>query len=460
MPNKIINKILLPKLVFIFMLLFNNSYAGVGEEMRNFVGESSNYSQGGRYKSQSRGYFSTPSFYSRNPVIEVKPVNVTMPSFRAGCGGIDMFAGSFSHVNADQFLALMQAIPRNAAGYAFQLAIETISPSIADIMKSMESIVRDMNNVNLNSCDIGKSIVNSGLSKFDKGVEIVCVRKQMEKGLADDIAEARRNCTSGGEKTSSIAQTNSQDEAIIDINYAWEAISKLSDDKELKEFIQTITGTIIVKKGANDDTPAIIKVHPSLATSKQTIEALLYGGNMKKYTCAGKDNKCLELNEASTYNIPTSDAFYNQIHTALKSVSNKMISRNQELTEEERELVGVSKVPVIAIIRAYQKYYAKEIDAMILDSLSEIVAHDLINNYLSGILDETTKVSKLNRAKIDETRLKEFQESIKETQLMLNKMEYKMKIKREQLLSELARTQKIEKEASNILVGRMYNQIN
>ena len=455
-----LNKILLPKLVFIFVLLSSNSYAGVGDKMREFVGENSNYSQGGAYKSQSRGYFSTPSFYSRNSVVEVKPVNVAMPSFRAGCGGIDMFAGSFSHINADQFLALMQAIPRNAAGYAFQLAIETISPSIADIMKSMESIIRDMNNINLNSCDIGKSIVNSGLSKFDKGVEIVCVRKQMEKGLADDIAEARRNCTSGGEKTSSISGAGSQDEAIVDINYAWEAVSKLSDDKELKEFIQTITGTIIVKKGANDDSPAVVEVYPSLATSSNTIEALLNGGSMEKYSCVGTDSKCLDLNAAGTHNISSSDAFYDKIHTVLKSVSNKMISRNQELTNEEGEIMSVSKVPVVAIIRAYQKYYANEIDDMILNSLSEIVAHDLINNYLSGLLEETARISKLNRAKIDETRLKEFQESIKETQLMLNKMEYKMQIKREQLLSELDRTQKIEKEASNILVGRMYNQIN
>jgi conjugative transfer pilus assembly protein TraH len=442
------------------MLISNNSSAGVGEQMRNFVGENSNYSQGGRYESQSRGYFSTPSFYSRSSVVNVKPVSIAMPSFRGGCGGIDMFAGSFSHVNADQFLALLQAIPSNAGGYAFKLALETISPAISDIMSSMEAIIRDMNNKNLDSCDIGKSIVNSGLSKFDKGVEIVCVRKQLENNWANDIAEARRNCTSGGEKGSSASHTASQDEAIIDINYAWEAVSKLSDDKELKEFIQTITGTIIVKKGANDDTPAIVEVYPSLVTSKYTIEALLDGGSMKKYTCGGSDNKCLDLNVAGTHNISSSDAFYNKIHTALKSVSNKMISRNQELTDEELELMSVSKVPVVAIIRAYQKYYANEIDDMILNSLSEIVAHDLINNYLSGLLEETARISKSNIAKIDETRLKQFQESIKETQLVLNRMEYKMQIKREQLLSELDRTQKIEKEASNILIGRMYNQIN
>lgn len=443
--------------LFVFAIFTHNSYGAVEDQMRDFLGVNSNYSQGGQYKSQSRGYFVTPSLYLRNPVTDVNPVNVAMPSFRAGCGGIDMFAGSFSHINADQFLALLQSIPRNAAGYAFQLALETISPSIADIMSKMESIVRDMNNTNLNSCDIGKSIVNSSLSKFNKGAEIVCVQQQMERGLSNDIAEARRKCTSGGEKTASISQTNSPDEAIIDVNYAWEAVSKLSDDTELKEFIQTITGTIIVKKGANDDSPATIEVYPSLATDEQTIEALLNGGVMKKYTCVGDSDKCLDLNPATERNIASSDAFYHKIHTNLKSVSDKMVSRSQELTNEESEIISVSKVPVIAIIRAYQRYYADEIDEMILNSLSEIVAHDLINSYLYGLLEGVKRIAKSNRVKIDDSRLKEFQESINETQLALNRMEYRMQTKREQLLSELDRTQKIEREASNILVGKMYN---
>jgi conjugative transfer pilus assembly protein TraH len=129
------NKIISLTVIYLSLLLItNHSYAGVDKQMKDFLGANSNYSEGGRYESQSRGYFSSPSLYSRNAILEVKPVNITMPSFRAGCGGIDMFAGSFSHINSDQFIALLKAIPSNALGYAFQLAIETISPSFADTM--------------------------------------------------------------------------------------------------------------------------------------------------------------------------------------------------------------------------------------------------------------------------------------------------------------------------------------
>ncbi len=50
------------------------------------------------------------------------------PSFSAGCGGIDLFGGSFSFINMNQFVDLMRAVASNAAGYAFQLAINAMCP--------------------------------------------------------------------------------------------------------------------------------------------------------------------------------------------------------------------------------------------------------------------------------------------------------------------------------------------
>ena len=85
-------------IVLAFILSSNIAKAGVENEMKNFLfsNSSTNYSSGGAYKSQSRGYYATPAVYTRNPVVDIKPISMAMPSFRGGCGGIDMFAGSFS----------------------------------------------------------------------------------------------------------------------------------------------------------------------------------------------------------------------------------------------------------------------------------------------------------------------------------------------------------------------------
>jgi len=41
---------------------------------------------------------------------------------------IDAFAGAFSFIDSDQLVAFARAVAQNAAGFAFELALETISP--------------------------------------------------------------------------------------------------------------------------------------------------------------------------------------------------------------------------------------------------------------------------------------------------------------------------------------------
>lgn len=457
-----INKILILKslsLLIIFLVISNNrANAGMKEEMKKFLYDNvnSNYSTGGAYKTQSRGYYATPSVYSRHSVVEIDPLSINYPSFRSGCGGIDMFAGSFSHISADQFINLMKAIPSNAVGYAFDLALETISPAIKDVKDRLESVMNFVNSDNLNSCDLGKSIVNSGLSQFEKGSEILCIRKQLESGRADDHAEARKNCTSGGEKSPTLSNNTSDTEKIVDINYAWDSLKRTSFDRDMKEFIQTITGTIIVTKGANDNTPVSIKTYPSLATDTQTFNAMLYGGTMKKYAC-DEEKKCLNILNSGSHTVDKKDGFFNKIKNTLTTVSNKMLSRNAGLTDGESEMLSTTDVPVVTILRTYNIYFRDKIDSMISEALAEIIAHDLLSKFLEQNLEIVKKITKMGEDKYDFIKITQFQESIEKAKSALNKIQYKMQKKRETLLNEIDRAQKVEKTAKEILVGDFYN---
>ncbi len=66
---------------------------------------------------QRRGVFDGGSLQARNRIVSESLMHVTPPSFEAGCGGIDLYAGSFSFINADQFQALLRAIAANATGF-------------------------------------------------------------------------------------------------------------------------------------------------------------------------------------------------------------------------------------------------------------------------------------------------------------------------------------------------------
>ena len=65
--------------------------------LTNFTGPAS-------YQTARRGVLAGGSAYARVPIMNDKLVSLVPPSFEAGCGGIDFFSGSFSFINADQFL--------------------------------------------------------------------------------------------------------------------------------------------------------------------------------------------------------------------------------------------------------------------------------------------------------------------------------------------------------------------
>lgn len=99
----------------------HGAQAGVGDEIVSFfndMGASAN-ATGVAYQGQSAGYYSLGSVWARFPQKSVYPANIQLPKVRAGCGGIDIFSGSFSFINMAEFVANLKAIANNAIGFAF-----------------------------------------------------------------------------------------------------------------------------------------------------------------------------------------------------------------------------------------------------------------------------------------------------------------------------------------------------
>jgi conjugative transfer pilus assembly protein TraH len=111
------------------------AHADLNAEMDSLFGTLVNVTDPSAQMGQRRGVLSGGSLVARNRIVNVNPISLVPPSFEAGCGGIDLFGGSFSFVNAAQFTNLLRGIASNAAGYAFQLALTTMMPSGAEIIE-------------------------------------------------------------------------------------------------------------------------------------------------------------------------------------------------------------------------------------------------------------------------------------------------------------------------------------
>lgn len=121
----------------------------------------------GYFKGGERGYLSGGSFSARWPMGTDSAMSISLPSVKAGCGGIDMFLGGFSFLDTDKLVEKFQRILSAAPAAAFDIALKTLSPQTADTIKSLEAMVEKLNNLQLDDCKAAKALVSVPMSLYN-----------------------------------------------------------------------------------------------------------------------------------------------------------------------------------------------------------------------------------------------------------------------------------------------------
>jgi conjugative transfer pilus assembly protein TraH len=451
------SKIKFLQAISVAALSFNVANASIDSSMESFfggLGDNANYSQGGAYKTQTNTYYSGPSVYSRSKVVSINPVSIQAPRVRGGCNGIDMFAGSFSHINSDQFVKLMKQIGQNAQGLVFQLALDTISPTLGTQMKSILATIEKINAMNLNSCDIAAGAINgtANFLKEGKASKTFCQMSQTIGLKATDWAKGENNCGAGGETNATNKNTNLpelQDSKPSDINFAWETLKTSGISNELKEIFQSITGTIIKKLPTNDNEGEKFEVKQAKATDSKFIDRLLNGGKIPVYKCVEFD-KCLDVSNGEI-NLSNTKALQPKIKTMLDSITDKLQDNSATLTTPEQELVDkVSTIPIISMLKVRVLNGGKVTAKMENLSLSEIIAIELLYIYIDDVF--TTIMQGTDSMKRGGTELEKFAENIAKVS---KSVEEKRKINLQKLaltnqtIQQIHEIEKVISKASN-----------
>jgi conjugative transfer pilus assembly protein TraH len=111
------------------------------------------------FESQKRGYASAGSLSLRFSNEKDYLVNVAPPRFRAGCGGIDMFLGSFSYLSADYLMEKLERIVEGGmATFAYDIAMSVLSEPIQKSMKSLEALIDRLNQLQIDDCKASKGV--------------------------------------------------------------------------------------------------------------------------------------------------------------------------------------------------------------------------------------------------------------------------------------------------------------
>ncbi len=207
------------------------------------------------YRGQTMNMYTGGSVFMRTPVRNYQMVSMEAPYMRTGCGGIDIHAGSFSHINKDQLTAMFKNIGSNAIGYAFTLALGTICPDCKNGIQWMNTLASEVNRLNINSCEAAKGLMPANFKNTMETIRSSAAASWGRVSNAfEDQAEASRQTK--GDNVNTVTQLKAMRTAdprlaAVDPkgNIVWRALKNmpdLTDDQRL--VLMSFVGTVIIKE--------------------------------------------------------------------------------------------------------------------------------------------------------------------------------------------------------------------
>ncbi|ERH42939.1 hypothetical protein N751_16205 [Legionella pneumophila str. Leg01/11] len=428
------------------LALAPQAYSDVGHDLDNFfdgIGFSSNTTSPGAYESQAAGSYGSGSLVARNQVRQFQLIQLDLPSYKAGCPGIDLYTGSLSFLKGDRLKELGKAVMSNSAAYAFDVALATTIPELKQIKDNLQDLEQKVNQANINTCVTSQNLVGGLWPKTQASQEKICHDQGTmgNEGMFSDYVTARMGCSGKGKNGDEYAQAmerakqdpKRKNQVMLGKNLVWsllKAKSSLGGDRELSELVMSLTGTIIIDKEGH-----VFDV-PSLANNKNVIQALLGRDDgsevrAKIWECAKSDLECMSVHEG-VLAVSAQKSLKARISKLVSGIYHN-IKADNPLTVEQNNLISMSHVPVFKFLTvlASTEYGVNAVD---LADYSSLISHDLLTQYLNELLEEAhgvTANSELTEAMIEtlEKRVKAAQQSIaKITPEVGHKLDEKLKL--------------------------------
>lgn len=299
--------------------------------MFNSLGAIGNYTAPGAFRGQTFNTYTGGSLFMRAPNKVYQLAAIQFPSARAGCGGIDVFGGSFSHISAAEFKNMLRNITAALPGIAFQLALESVSPLLGGLTKWAKGLETWINNARINSCETAKAIVSTAAEAAGFSSQEACSDLAIEMGLETDRDAARRRCATDRPgilaSARSSGDANIRNKAPFVGNLTWKALQRTGtylDDQE-RELIMSMVGTVIFypEDAARDPEP----VAPTITSISQLLygQAAGTGTNVTQHLL-----RCNNYTDCDVVTLNTSythTPFTARVETMMRSIADKIATR-------------------------------------------------------------------------------------------------------------------------------------
>lgn len=368
------------------------------QDMFSSMGTIGNVTSPGAFHGQTMNIYSGGQLMMRTPGKTYNLAHIELPHLNAGCGGIDMFAGSFSFITKAQFIAMLKQIGSAAAGYAFKLALKSLCPVCDQTMTELQAIADKVNSASINSCEAGEALVNTIAGSWQKQYQEGCENIGQYLGSVADRADGRDSCRTNKVTVAQAADASGDPHQKAEMftkgNVMWNALKKvggLIDDDE-RQLIMSITGTYVLTPPDATGAGASYAYFDKLLDS---VEVLSLGNGAS--AAVGKVSKTVyRCDEPVDCLNPTATAvdvepFITKVERMLTSISGK-ISARAGVTPAEIGFVNQTRLPVWRMLSIGNTIPGSFVAETLIESYKEVIALDYTEAFLRRGLREARRM--------------------------------------------------------------------
>jgi conjugative transfer pilus assembly protein TraH len=387
-------------LASVLALTFSTStLASIQSEMQSWFNEMGAYGNvtGAQIvKGQTTAVYTGGSMYMRTPIRNYQLASISPPSVRGGCGGIDLFAGSFSFINSEQLTALLRNTANNAIGYAFMMAVKSISPDLADLLQYLQDQASKINGMNLNSCQMAEGITTATLGPLlsDKKEQANAqgtgsLLSNLWSDSFQSFDEWRQSKSAKKQARQQAANADANLKEILEPgNVVWKALQKTGTPDELKELMMSMVGTIIIippgdTGNENGEKPLWRYVGPT------GVKFADFVGNPESATKSditllkcGNDSDC--MTPSATPNQSVASLSWHVRQTMEKATDNIQNRQGQTFTGIDYAVYLNSSVPVWRLVNVAAMNRGGP--ALLTNNYAQTVAVELAYNWFSEMV--------------------------------------------------------------------------
>ena len=374
--------------------------------MFNNLGAIGNYTAPGAFKGQTFNTYTGGNLYLRSPNKTYQLAAVQFPSAKGGCGGIDLFGGSFSHISAAEFRNMLRNITAALPGIAFQLALEAVSPLLGGLTKWAKGLETWINNARVNSCETATALVSSAADAMGYDSQRACAKLAMQMGLESDIDAAMRRCASDSPGILASARGSADPNIRAQVpfvgNFTWQALKTIDTlDDAGREMVMSVVGALIFYPQESNRDPDY--VGPSITTVAQ----LLYGqsdaggGNVNVQLL--KCNNFTDCDVVSRTNTNVHEPLTKKVEDLMRLISTNIQTRtaipNNSLAVG---FVNSTSIPVWRMLSIGNTIPGSGLSEMMIGNYREVIAADyaftFLNQFANVALSALMKQYLLNDA--------------------------------------------------------------